>query len=401
MSDSFTETSVISWGSRLKDSIKSVLVGFLLFVISFPLLFWNEGRAVKRAKTLETGAAAVVSVSSDKVDPANEGKLVHMTGEATTSDVLQDPIFGVSQTAIRLERVVEMYQWDEDQSTKTVNKTGGKQVKETTYSYKTVWSESLIDSSSFHVQEARSSKRNPGSMPYQSSEWEARNATIGAFRLTPGQISGIGNSSQLRMDETSLAALSPEVKGKVGISDGMLYMPVGVAAGGTAGTVSVPASPSVGDVRVTFNVVLPATISIVYRQIGDTFEPFKTETGDLALLKMGTMSADSMFQAAQQENAILTWILRVVGFVFMAAGIGMFFKPLVTVADVLPILGDLLGAGVFIFAAVLAFGLSVITIAIAWLFYRPILGVILIVVAVGAVVGMKFALGKKKTEPAV
>src|SRR5262245_18526190 len=115
MADTFSETSSQSWFSRIIDSIKSVLVGLAMLVASFPLLFWNEGRAVRTARSLEEGAGAVVSVSSTSVDPAHEGKLVHMTGEATTAETLEDPEFGVKAHALKLVRVVEMYQWEEEE----------------------------------------------------------------------------------------------------------------------------------------------------------------------------------------------------------------------------------------------------------------------------------------------
>ena len=44
MPDSFSVTSNQSWFSRLFGSIKSVLFGFIIFPIAFPVLFINEGR---------------------------------------------------------------------------------------------------------------------------------------------------------------------------------------------------------------------------------------------------------------------------------------------------------------------------------------------------------------------
>src|SRR5216684_5777850 len=105
MPDSFTEVTGESWFGRLFDSIKSVLFGLLLFFVSFIVLFWNEGRAVHTARSLEEGAAVVVSAAADAVNPSNDGKLVHVSGEATTTETLSDADFGVSAPAIRLERV--------------------------------------------------------------------------------------------------------------------------------------------------------------------------------------------------------------------------------------------------------------------------------------------------------
>ena len=61
--DSFSEFSSQSWLSRLGGAIKGVLIGIVLFLISFPLLWWNEGRAVKTAKGLQEAGGSVVSVS--------------------------------------------------------------------------------------------------------------------------------------------------------------------------------------------------------------------------------------------------------------------------------------------------------------------------------------------------
>src|SRR3990172_5583305 len=108
--NSFTEVTSQGLGSRLMESIKGVLVGLVMFIAAFPVLFMNEGCAVKTAKGLEEGLKAVVSVKSDKIDTANNAKLVHMTGQAVTDEVLTDGTFGISQKGIKLIRNVEMFQ---------------------------------------------------------------------------------------------------------------------------------------------------------------------------------------------------------------------------------------------------------------------------------------------------
>jgi hypothetical protein len=90
-----------------------------------------------------------------------------------------------------------------------------------------------------------------------------------------------------------------------------------------------------------------------------------------------------MIREAQQSNRILTWLLRLGGFLLMFIGFTLVFKPLSVTADVLPILGSIVGAGTGLVAFLLAAALSLVTIAVAWFVYRPVLGVILIAVAVG------------------
>src|SRR5688500_14793884 len=109
MPDSFTETTQTGWLSRIGNSIKGVLFGAILFVAAFPLLWWNEGRSVKTAKSLAEGEKVAVHVEPNKVEAANDGKLVHMSGRAEAKDVVKDDVFGVSAPGlVKVKRLVEL-----------------------------------------------------------------------------------------------------------------------------------------------------------------------------------------------------------------------------------------------------------------------------------------------------
>src|SRR4051812_11739481 len=149
MSDMFREVSNQGWLSRLGSSVKGVLVGGVLTLICVGVLFWNEGRAVNEAKRIQEGQVACVSVDAAKVDPANEKKEVHISGDATTNDKVADDVFGVSASAIRLKRFVEMYQWKEKKETSKRTKLGGGEETVTTYNYSKGWDDELQDSSQF------------------------------------------------------------------------------------------------------------------------------------------------------------------------------------------------------------------------------------------------------------
>ncbi len=96
-----------------------ILIGLVLFIAGFPVLFWNEGRAVKRYKTLNEGAGVVISLPEARVLPENDGQLIHVFGRAATDEVVSDPEFEVAVNAIKLKRKVEMYQWKENKKRKT------------------------------------------------------------------------------------------------------------------------------------------------------------------------------------------------------------------------------------------------------------------------------------------
>lgn len=82
----------------------------------------------------------------------------------------------------------------------------------------------------------------------------------------------------------------------------------------------------------------------------------------------------------------------------MMIGLNLILRPLSVVADVLPIAGTIVGAGVGVVAFLVAAPATLLTIAIAWLFYRPLLGITLIVIAVGLTVLLRGKLKAAKAE---
>jgi hypothetical protein len=88
----------------------------------------------------------------------------------------------------------------------------------------------------------------------------------------------------------------------------------------------------------------------------------------------------------------------------MASAFGMIFRPISVLADVLPILGDIAESGISIISGLIAFALSMLIIALAWLWYRPLIGILLLVLMGAAVFGIITLIAKvraaKKAAPA-
>jgi hypothetical protein len=63
--------------------------------------------------------------------------------------------------------------------------------------------------------------------------------------------------------------------------------------------------------------------------------------------------------------------------------------------DVVPFIGSMIGAGAALFAFLVSAALSMLTVGIAWIFYRPLLGVPLLLLAGGALY-LVFTRGRKK-----
>jgi hypothetical protein len=386
MADNFVEITRQGWGTRMKNAFGGIVFGIVLTIGAFPLLFLNEGRAVKRHQTLQEGAGVVVSVAADRIDPAQEGRLVHVTGTAEAKGELKDPQFGVSVSGgLKLRRSVEIYQWVEEQRSETRNKVGGGTETVTTFTYSKKWAPTLQSSSGFREPAGH---QNPESIPFPPLEQVANPITLGAFTLPDFFVAQLN-------DFTALAEVSTD-----GVAEDIR---AGVKAGGGGFYVGVdPAAPAVGDVRVTFAAVQPGLISVVAQQAGETFARFRaTAGGEIAEIQSGTHSAEEMFAAAVQANKALTWILRGAGLLMMTIGLTLIAQPLKVMSDVLPLAGRVVGMGIGLFAFIMAGIGSTVTVAVAWIFYRPVIGISVLVVTALLMVwlGMRLKKAKPQTAP--
>jgi hypothetical protein len=373
LSDSFTVTTHHSWLGRLGQSFIGVLIGVALVVGSSVLLFWNEGRAVQTARSLGEGERIVVEAAPAKVDPANEGKLIHVSGDLATKVPLTDPDFGVSTPAARLVRVVEAWQWKEDSHSETRKNLGGSEDKITTYTYIQTWSEPRIDSARFHEPNGLG---NP-QLRYRRLDVVARDATLGAFKPGEAVLRHLAADDDYVVDPATATALRDRL-GSAIVTDGRIY--VGAD----------PTRPRIGDLRVAYHIARIGPTSLIGRQTGADFTEFQTKAGDrLLMAKEGSVSANDMFKAAEADNRMLTWILRAVGIVLMYVGWALVGGPISVLGSVVPLIGDVLGAGVGLLAFLMTAIVVPVVIAIAWLWYRPLVSIVVLAIGFAIVYAVR------------
>jgi len=378
MPDSIQVTSSSSWFSRLGKAFTGIVVGIILIIVGTGLLFWNEGRAVKTYNTLKEGQGLVIDVTSDSVDADNDGKLVHLTADALTDETLVDQDFGISANVIRLRRDVLMYQWEETRQSETRKKFGGGEETVTTYTYSKEWSSSLNDSSDF---QSPSGHENPSKFPFDSMTWDAEDVPVGAFHLSPDLVSQLSDFADLSVREIPEGAAWPE---DAKLSNGGIFLGAD------------PAQPQIGDVWINFSVVEQGPVSLIAAQNGDTFAEYQTKAGGaIAMIVAGNVPAQQMFEDAIAQNTLITWLVRLSGFILIWIGFGLLFAPLSVLTDIVPIFGSLVGAATGLISFLLALAVSLTVIAIAWLFFRPLLGIPLLVLAIVAAVFAFRTFGKR------
>jgi hypothetical protein len=357
--DAFTETTSKSWLQRIVNSFVGVLVGLVLIVASIVGVFWNEGRAIDTARALSEGAGAVVSVDASKVDPADEGKLVHVMGAANATAPLADPQFPVKATGLKLARAVEMYQWRQQERSETRDKLGGGAETVTTYAYSREWSANRNDSDAFRHPEGHA---NPP-MAFARREFVAGDAKLGAFALPPDLLGKLGDGARIDVDPAVLAGRPAQTPPEQ-VVDGILYVGAN------------PAAPQVGDLKLSYWLTSNGPISAIGRQTGGALSPYRTKAGGtLYIIDPGERDAAQMFKQAESENATLTWIVRAAALVAMWIGFALVLAPLSALAGVIPFLGSLVGFGAGLASFAMTLVLGPLMIASAWFAVRPLMSI--------------------------
>ena len=387
MSDSYVEVTHTSWFTRIRRGIGGIGTGFLLVIAAIAVLFWNEGRAVTTQRALEEGAGLVVTVDASRLDPQYDGKLVHFSADLKPEGRAVDGLFTTVVApagALRLVRTVEMYQWQQTSRSETRKKLGGGEEKVTTYSYNKAWSDRPIESASF---KQPSGHQNPP-MPLQSETFPVKSARAGAITLDGTAVSSLGKAEPL--------ALTPAdgrmVRDKLGTG-----RPVHVQ-GGTMLVGAEPTAPAIGDLRISFASATVDRVSAVGEQKDGKLVAYTTTNGSrLFMLRAGDETAAAMFDSAQKSNTALTWALRIGGLLAMLAGFRLLFSIVGVLGDVVPFIGDVFRFATGMVAFALTALIGPLVIGLAWLYYRPVLALIIIAAGVAIAVGF-IMLGKARAR---
>src|SRR5215212_927652 len=114
MSDQFVTVTRTGWLSNIMNSFVGVLFGIILFVVAFPVLWFNEGRT-----NMATVAKSSVLVDGASVNQQTEGKQVAVAGTLATDEQLGDTPYLTAGSYIQLNSKVEMYAWVEHKETDT------------------------------------------------------------------------------------------------------------------------------------------------------------------------------------------------------------------------------------------------------------------------------------------
>jgi hypothetical protein len=199
----------------------------------------------------------VTSIKADHIDKSNEGKLVYVTGD-TTTDISTDPLFGlVVSNVLQLRRVVEKFEGQ--------NKG---------------WSNTAS--------------------PLKNNTFMPKSVKLGAFTLSSGLVNNMRHADNMphsqwlpmtkELFEQIPDNLSVQLGDKLHLNNGNYY--VGQE----------PAKPQFGDLRLRFFVINVETVSVIAKQVGSDLVSYRTQSGhDIELLKSGVASMEEVISTHSKK----------------------------------------------------------------------------------------------------
>lgn len=331
----------------------SILVGIILIIAGTILLWWNEGNNVKNIKTITEVSKKVIEVDSSTINPENNGKLISTNGDLIVEDKkVYDNIFGIGTKSAKVKRVVEVYQWEEEKSTDSNNNT--------TYKYNKKWNEELIDSDFFN----NKLYKNPEKLAYETESFIASKVKLGEYSLSSEQINSLPANIEVDISNVVTSNNGYKVVGNY-ITNADDYN-----------------SPEIGDIRISwkYNGWNKATVLAV--QDNNTFLSYTSEVGKkVNEVNEGILTSSEMIKIMQNNNNTLKWVLRLLGTILIFIGYLAFISPITKLASFIPVLGNIIGSTIALIAFLVSLTQSVLVIAIAWIRFRPILGICMLVIS--------------------
>lgn len=221
----------------------------------------------------------IATVNPDRVDPINNGSLVHMTGDLS-QERFSDPIFNVGFEGLALERIVEMYQQPEDGESKPI------------------WSEDVIGLNA------------PRKMYFSSQKWETEEIKVGVFSLSPGLTKLLGGHQELPLTDEDLVRLNPHGQKAFKVVNGQFYFGLD------------PQNPDIGDLRISFRTLKSGPVSILAEQNGNQLVAFRGEDSVIEKLKFGSHTPASLLgETSLGGNPSTIWMIRSAGIFVLIVGI--------------------------------------------------------------------------------
>lgn len=257
-----------------------IFIGIIVVALSFTL---RSESAVLRGEIEES----VIQASENEVNPANEGKLIVVSGKIFGDSLQKDSTFGISKETVKLKRVVETRQWI-------------KNCEDGNCDYVPIWSEEKISSDEYDEMHQNVIKHQ-----YESAEFARESISLGAYKL----------SEKLANDLSYDTVMGPdEIAGKYAGDYNLV--------GEYITNASDINNPKIGDFRISFAYVKDKDVTVIARQTDGAFSAYRTKgKHEVYELKENVTSADEYIQGMGTESNPMSTVALILGIAFVFFGL--------------------------------------------------------------------------------
>ena len=318
------ESQDVTFLSRLKQKWFLIVLGSAICYFVGIGLGKSEQYSKSQKATDAHMLKNVVAIDAETIVSKNEGKLVHVSGRVTVSQIPKDELLGVDVQGVALKRRVKMYQLFERVEERQQRKLGPKKIGDEqgeyetvrTYRYEGEWREDLINSDDFQ----NTSWTNPKEFPYPDAVFVGKDVTLGAFKLSNDHLTNSNDFQSYELDASVIKGLQERLGRNVFFEEKSDRFPARIFIG--FGTID---NPRVGDVKVSYEILPVGDYSVMGLQKEEEIVPYQVEDSSIALMGKGLKNPEELMENKRFASNFMTWLFRVLAVLFMCGGFAIVF----------------------------------------------------------------------------
>lgn len=422
----------------------SITTGLALIGGGIYLTWWNEANLVCSAGAFDKAKAETKALETCAIDKDLFDSFVHLTCPVEASLETFESSTGITAVGA-YKMTLQTEQWGYQKSTDS-QKTGNQRCEtnngnrvckdetETCYCLKTVWTTTPVTQGTSSFKYCNKCPASQYTLPPANPVWgttpTSQLGTVtkyadrvplgdGSIQIDGSDISLINNQQLMTAPTAPTDIVSTNDFSLVGTehcgeSGTNLMCYKSLTKRVTTANSTVITDTVIGDLRMIVKTYGSTTLtalgtqksnsdgtaSIKSASFGETKVP-PCKARDIFYAGDGTKASVDIYQDFNDDLKTLTTILRVVSFVIIFIGFYLMFSPIQEGADMIPCVGDCLAAVVgfvlYIICGLLTFAVWFTVFAIAWVFYRPVLGAVFLAVA-GLFTALAFYVYKRQVS---
>jgi len=272
-------------------SVGTLVFGVIFIIGAIVLFYLGSNR---------TDYSAIAEKAVDLSQSTSADDFVYSTGQIKSTEPMGDDLYFKNGDYLAIDRIAEMYAWQEDSETTSNDMT--------IYDYTKEWTESPEDSSSFD----QDVYENP-EMKVKSGQFRAGKGIINDYSVNIGKIRLPGLET-VKLDENNVTLGNYET---IEIFDGKTYIYDGYA------TIS---EPEIGSLRISYNVLPSGKTVTVFGKADGKEVIAHTGEKEKDLFRMFYGTKDDAVKVLKDEYNLWGWIFKILAGIAALGGLGSFAK---------------------------------------------------------------------------